>query len=123
MEGTVDAMTAAYDALLNAAAAVVRDRASRGALADLKHCLDVFAASCDRAEDLVRTAAGRVAVAAGAGNSPPATPAVASRLEALCRAVQAIVQDLQADGDQEEDTGKEKDPPPPVVQENAAEDK
>ncbi|KAI4977697.1 hypothetical protein ZWY2020_014251 [Hordeum vulgare] len=82
MDSTVDAMVAAYDALVDAAAAVVREPGRTAALTDLHRCLDAFSESCDRAEGLV------LAAASGLGTDP-------SRHDALCRAVRAVDKDLQ----------------------------
>jgi hypothetical protein len=121
MDSTVDAMAAAYDALIDAAAAAVREPGRGPALEDLKRCLDAFSESCDRAEDLVQAAA------AGLLPSPSAT----SRLDALPLAVHAIEKDLvqaaAADVDErdekEVEVEEERDsaPTPPVPVPEAAE--
>lgn len=116
MDSTVDAMAAAYDALIDAAAVAAREPGRPAPLEDLKRCLDAFKECCDRAEDLVQTAA------AGLGPSPSAT----SALDALCRTVHAIEKDLvqaaAADDDderEEKEAEEEKDPvqtlPTPVA--------
>jgi hypothetical protein len=120
MDGTVDAMAAAYDALLDAAAAAFREPGRAPALEDLKRCLDAFYESCDRAEDLVQAAAAAVL-------SP--SPSAASGLDALVRTVHAIEKDLvpvaAADVDEREEEAEveeEKDSPPTPPVPVAAED-
>ncbi|KAF7088846.1 hypothetical protein CFC21_091916 [Triticum aestivum] len=112
MESTVDAMAAAYDALVDAAAAAVREPGRTVALTDLHRCLDAFSESCDRAEGLVQAAA--------AGLGP-----AASRHDALCRAVRAVDKDLRAaaaaGGQEENEMEQEKNRPPTTPL--AAEDK
>lgn len=95
MDSTVDAMAAAYDALVDAAAAHVREPGRAAAVEDLKRRLDAFHECCDRAEDLVHTAAARLG---------PANPRVAGdRLDTLGRTVHAV----GAPGDgHREDKGK-----------------
>lgn len=106
MDSTVDAMAAAYDALVDAAAAAaVREPDRAAALKELQRCLDAFNEACDRAEDLVRTAAATLDFA----------PAAASTLDALCHTVHDIEQDAQATangGDAEEEVQDEKGPAP-----------
>ncbi|KAE8767867.1 hypothetical protein D1007_60702 [Hordeum vulgare] len=89
MDSTVDAMAAAYDALVDAAAAAVREPGRTAALTDLHRFLDAFSESCDRAEGLVQAAA------SGLGTAP-------SRHGALCRAVRAVDKDLQGGHEEEE---------------------
>ena len=69
--------TGAYDALVDAAAAAIRELGCTVALMDLHRCLDAFSESCDRAEGLVQAAA-------------------ASSHHELCRAVRAVDEDLCA---------------------------
>jgi hypothetical protein len=121
MDGTVDAMAAAYDALLDAAAAAFREPGRAPALEDLKRCLDAFYESCDRAEDLVQAAAAAVL---------RPSPSAATGLDGLVRAVNAIEKDLvpaaAADVDEREEeeveVEEEKDsaptPPAPVAAED-----
>jgi hypothetical protein len=119
MDGTVDAMAAAYDALLDAAAAAFREPGRAPALEELKRCLDAFYESCDRAEDLVQAAAAAVL---------RPSPSAATGLDGLVRAVNAIEKDLvpaaAADVDErdEEEVEEEKDsaptPPAPVAAED-----
>ncbi|KAF7078225.1 hypothetical protein CFC21_082699 [Triticum aestivum] len=101
MDSTVDAMAAAYDALVDAAAAAVSEPGRTVALTDLHRCLDAFNESCDRAEGLVQAAA--------AGLGP-----TASRHDALCRAVRAVDKDLRAAGagQEENEMDEEKNRPP-----------
>ena len=105
MDSTVDAMAAAYDALVDAAAAAaaaaLRKPRCTVALTDLHRCLDAFSESCDRAEGLVQAAA--------AGLGP-----TASRHDALCRAVRAVDKDLRAAGagQEENEMDEEKNRPP-----------
>ena len=73
----------AYDALVDAAAAAVREPGCTVALTDLHRCLHAFSESCDRAEGLVQVAA--------AGLGP-----AASRQDELCRAMRAVDKDLRA---------------------------
>ncbi|KAF7083699.1 hypothetical protein CFC21_087463 [Triticum aestivum] len=101
MDSTVEAMAAAYDALVDAAAAAVREPGRSAALTDLHRCLDAFSDSCDRAEGLVQAAA--------AGLGP-----AAARHDALCRAVRAVDKDLRAagGGQEENEMDQEKNRPP-----------
>ncbi|CAM0942697.1 unnamed protein product [Alopecurus aequalis] len=113
MDSTVDAMATAYDSLVDATAAAVREPGHAAALEDHRRCLVAFNDSCDHAEDLVQAAA----VSLG----PAAPHAATSGLDALCHTVHAIEQDLQAvaaaDDDQEQ-----KDPAPTPLVAVAAED-
>ncbi|KAF7092347.1 hypothetical protein CFC21_094838 [Triticum aestivum] len=94
MDSTVDAMAAAYDALVDAAAAHVREPGRAAAVEDLKRRLDAFHECCDRAEDLVHTAAARLG---------PANPrAAGDRLDALDRALHAVGAPRPGDGHREE---------------------
>ncbi|KAI4983404.1 hypothetical protein ZWY2020_023896 [Hordeum vulgare] len=105
MDGTVDAMAAAYDALVDAAAVAVREPGRAAALEDLKRRLDAFHECCDRAEDLVHTAAARLG---------PAEPrAAGDRLDALGRTLRAVGGPGEEKGKavQEDD---EKDPAAPT---------
>ncbi|KAL5213497.1 hypothetical protein ABZP36_024344 [Zizania latifolia] len=93
MDSTVDSIAAAYDALFDAVAAVIAEPGCRGrALQDLKHCLDAFTASCDQADDLLRAAADRVALAAAVPcpQSHSQAEAGSARLDALFRSLQAF---------------------------------
>uniref|UniRef100_A0A0E0K7A0 Uncharacterized protein n=1 Tax=Oryza punctata TaxID=4537 RepID=A0A0E0K7A0_ORYPU len=84
MDSTVDSIEAAYDALLDAVAALIAEPVrTTGAIQDLKNRLDAFHASCDRADDLLRAAADRVVFTAA--DVPPSP-----RIDALLRAVQDI---------------------------------
>ncbi|KAF7060918.1 hypothetical protein CFC21_067662 [Triticum aestivum] len=110
MDSTVDAMAAAYKALVDAAAAVaLREPDREAALRELQRCLHAFNESCDRAEDLVRAAAATLDFA----------PAAATALDALGNTVRGIEQDAQAgpdDGDEEEvQDGKGPAPSPPAA--------
>ncbi|KAG8073025.1 hypothetical protein GUJ93_ZPchr0006g41579 [Zizania palustris] len=94
MDSTVDSIAAAYEALFVAVAAVIAEPGCRArALQDLKHCLDAFTASCDQADDLLRAAADRVALAA-AVPCPQShlvqAEAGSGRLDALFRSLQAF---------------------------------
>ena len=93
--------TGAYDALVDAAAAAVREPGCMVALTDLNRCLHAFSESCDRAEGLVQAAAG--------GLGP-----VASRHDELCRTVRAVDKDLwaAAAGREENEMEEEKNRPP-----------
>ncbi|PNT69731.1 hypothetical protein BRADI_3g60480v3 [Brachypodium distachyon] len=99
MESLVEAMAAAYDELVDAAARGVREPGSAAALEELKRRVDAFRESCDRAEVLVQDAA------ASLGPVPPA----AHGLDKLCRTVKAIERDLlQAAAGDEGDEIKDK---------------
>ncbi|KAL6635416.1 hypothetical protein ACP70R_028087 [Stipagrostis hirtigluma subsp. patula] len=127
MDAAVDAMTVAYDALVDAVAAVLREPARVGLLIDFKHRLDAFSATCDHAQDLVRVLAARIAVSADFDVAPPAS--VSAKLDQLLLSAQAVVQGVQAHvavgadhqqeggrhttGDKEENNGLS--PAPPVV--------
>uniref|UniRef100_J3LIP4 Uncharacterized protein n=1 Tax=Oryza brachyantha TaxID=4533 RepID=J3LIP4_ORYBR len=79
MDSTVDAIEAAYGALLDAVAALLAESVrSVQALQELRQRLDAFHASCDRADDLVCAATNRLALTADAN------------LDALLRSVQAM---------------------------------
>ncbi|XBI50723.1 hypothetical protein VPH35_114088 [Triticum aestivum] len=82
MDSTVDAMAAAYDALVDAAAAHVREPGRAAAVEDLKRRLDAFHECCDRAEDLVHMAAARL--------GPADARAAGDRLDALGRTLHAV---------------------------------
>ncbi|KAL6591563.1 hypothetical protein ACP70R_050066 [Stipagrostis hirtigluma subsp. patula] len=123
MDAAVDAMTVAYDALVDAVAAVLREPGRVGLLLDFKHRLDAFSATCDHAQDLVRVLAARIAVSADFDVAPPAS--VSAKLDQLLLSAQAVVQGVQAHvadhqqeggrhttGDNKEENGL---PPPPMV--------
>ncbi|KAF0934551.1 hypothetical protein E2562_025646 [Oryza meyeriana var. granulata] len=78
MDSTVDSIAAAYGALLDAVAALIAEpvRTTR-AIQDLRHRLDAFLASCDRADELVRATAHRVALAARGATCTDADDAIA----------------------------------------------
>ncbi|KAM3385522.1 hypothetical protein ACQJBY_009387 [Aegilops geniculata] len=84
--------TGAYDALVDAAAATLREPGCTVALTDLHRFLDAFSESCDRAEGLVQEAA--------AGLGP-----AASRDDELCRAVRAVDKELWAAAAGREENG------------------
>ncbi|KAM3260263.1 hypothetical protein ACQJBY_051494 [Aegilops geniculata] len=111
MDSTVDAMAAAYKALVEAAAAAaLREPDREAALQEVQRCLHAFKESCDRAEDLVRAAAATLDFA----------PAAATTLDALGKTVHRIEQDAQGapdnDGDEEEvPDGKGPAPSPPAA--------
>uniref|UniRef100_A0A0D3FCE3 Uncharacterized protein n=1 Tax=Oryza barthii TaxID=65489 RepID=A0A0D3FCE3_9ORYZ len=99
MDSAVDSMEAEYDALLDAVAAFIAEPVrTTGAIQDLKNRIDAFYASCDRADDLVRAAADRVAFNATGNDHVPPPPAAAppspgtgtTRIDALLRAVEGI---------------------------------
>ncbi|BAS81731.1 Os02g0829700 [Oryza sativa Japonica Group] len=99
MDSAVDSMEAEYDALLDAVAAFIAEPVrTTGAIQDLKNRIDAFYASCDRADDLVRAAADRVAFNATGNAHVPPPPAAAppspgtgtTRIDALLRAVEGI---------------------------------
>ncbi|KAI4965252.1 hypothetical protein ZWY2020_054939 [Hordeum vulgare] len=118
MDSTVDAMAAAYEALVDAAAAAMRQGGCAAAMQEVQRCLDAFKECCDRAEDLVQAATATLDFA----------PAAASTLDSLCRTVHGMEQDAQAaddDGDEEEVVQDEKGPaptPPPAPVAVAADD-
>ena len=82
----------AYDALVDAAAAAVREPGCTVALTDLHRCLDAFSESCDRAEGLIQEAA--------AGLNP-----TTSCDDELCHAVHAVDKEFRAAAGGREENG------------------
>ncbi|XP_072993734.1 mediator of RNA polymerase II transcription subunit 32-like [Typha latifolia] len=113
MEDTIDAMSEAYDAFVESAAAVVaardaaggrRSAASEAALERFKYRWELFRVSCDNAEEVIRSTTQRIAtegvadaatgMAAAAGGIAP--PLSFLRLQKACHVAQSLVGEIRS---------------------------
>ncbi|KAL6912368.1 hypothetical protein ACP4OV_001173 [Aristida adscensionis] len=94
MEAAVDAMTIAFDSLMESVAAVLREPARLELLVVFKDSLEVFTATCDYAQGVVQNLAARITVSGEFDVMPPSS--VSAKLDALLLSVHTVVQDVHA---------------------------